>query len=73
MQAFARSGQPVSVIEPPLMRNLQAPPPFSVFMRSDVWDNGGEALTARYPQVRVRKILSDGTLVVADVPKVAGS
>jgi hypothetical protein len=73
MRAFARSGQPVSVIEPMLIRDLRAPPPFSVFMRSEVWANGGEALRDRYPQVRVQKILSDGTLVVADVPNVAGS
>jgi 4-amino-4-deoxy-L-arabinose transferase-like glycosyltransferase len=69
MQLFARSGQQVSVVEPLLMRDFQATPPFSVFMRSDVWSNAAAPLTDRYPNVRVKKIVPDGTLIVADVPK----
>jgi Dolichyl-phosphate-mannose-protein mannosyltransferase len=68
MRAFARSGQQVSVIDPRLVRDFQAQPPFSLFMRAEVWANSGEALTDRYPQLRIRKITSDGALVVADVP-----
>jgi hypothetical protein len=69
MRFFANSGQQVNVVEPLLMRDFQAAPPFSVFMRSDVWINAGEELTDRYPNVRMKKIVPDGTLVVADVPK----
>jgi hypothetical protein len=69
MRLFARNGQPVSVVEPLLMKDFQATPPFSVFMRSDVWINAGPALTDRYPQIRVKNIIPNGTLVVADVPK----
>jgi 4-amino-4-deoxy-L-arabinose transferase-like glycosyltransferase len=69
MRLFAHTGQPVSVVEPLEMKDFQATPPFSVFMRSDVWINAGESLTARYPQLRVRKVIPNGTLVVADVPK----
>jgi hypothetical protein len=70
MRLFARNGQPVSVVEPLLMKDFQATPPFSVFMRSDVWINAGPALTDRYPQIQMKKIVPNGTLVVADVPKV---
>jgi 4-amino-4-deoxy-L-arabinose transferase-like glycosyltransferase len=69
MRLFARNGQSVSVVEPLLMKDFQATPPFSVFMRSDVWINAGPALTDRYPQIQVKKIVPNGTLVVADVPK----
>ena len=68
MRAFARTGQTVEVVEPLLMPEFQRPPPFSVFMRSDVWTNAADELTARYPQVRVEKVIPDGKLVVADVP-----
>jgi 4-amino-4-deoxy-L-arabinose transferase-like glycosyltransferase len=68
MRAFARPGQTVDIVEPLLMPEFDRQPPFSVFMRQDVWMNASDELKARYPQVRVKKILSDGTLVVADVP-----
>lgn len=50
MRLFAHTGQPVYVVEPLQMKDFQATPPFSVFMRSDVWINAGQALTDRYPQ-----------------------
>jgi hypothetical protein len=69
MRVFARPNQQISVVEPLTMRDFQATPPFSVFMRSDVWISAGEALTDRYPQLRVKKVVPSGTLVVLDVPK----
>jgi hypothetical protein len=69
MRLFARRGQTINVVQPLLLPDFRATPPFSVFMRSDVWINAADELTDRYPQVRVKKVVPDGTLVVADVPK----
>jgi hypothetical protein len=65
---FAKDPSQVGVVDPAGLRDFYAPPPFSLFMRREVWQTAATELTDRYPRGRVRNITPDGARVVLEVP-----
>lgn len=63
----ANDAQIGGVIDPTSLGRFVAPPPFIVFMRSDLWSQQAQAFMARYPQARTDKITPDGRLIAVDV------
>ena len=50
------------------LQAFSAAPPFSLFMRREVWQTAATELSDRYPRGRVRNITPDGARVVLEVP-----
>jgi hypothetical protein len=65
---FANSPGQVGSIDPAGLRDFSAPPPFSLFMRREVWQTAATELADRYPRGRIRNITPDGARVVLEVP-----
>jgi hypothetical protein len=55
-------------VDPSVLAQFRAHPPFALFMRRDVWQQFAQPLSARYPQGRVRNLTGDGSRVVLEVP-----
>ena len=55
-------------IDPAILRDFNAPAPFSLFMRRETWQTAGAELADRYPRGRIRNITPDGARVVLEVP-----
>ena len=64
----ARVGE---VISPGALAEFEAPPPFVVFMRRELWDQAGPRLSDRYAAARIRNVVPDGSRIVLEVPAVA--
>jgi hypothetical protein len=54
-------------VDPVGLRDFNAPPPFSLFMRRDVWQSAAVELADRYPRGRIRNVTPDGARVVLEV------
>jgi Dolichyl-phosphate-mannose-protein mannosyltransferase len=65
---FANDPGQVGVVDPVGLRDFDAPPPFSLFMRREVWQTAATELADRFPRGRVRNITPDGARVVLEVP-----
>ncbi|HEX2550115.1 MAG TPA: hypothetical protein VHK64_00855, partial [Nocardioidaceae bacterium] len=63
----ANDSQVVGVIAPTLVGQFNAPPPFIVFMRADLWSNQQQAFLQRYPQARMDRVTPDGRLIAVSV------
>jgi hypothetical protein len=69
LRIFVRDqGQVVNHIDPTQLPGYAAKPPFALFMRRGVWERSAEALSASYPQGRLRNVVPEGTHVVLEVP-----
>ena len=65
---FANGPDQVGAIDPTVVRDFSAPPPFSLFMRREVWQTAATELADRYPRGRLSNVTPDGALVVLEVP-----
>ena len=65
---FANGPDQVGAIDPAVVRDFSAPPPFSLFMRREVWQTAATELADRYPRGRLSNVTPDGALVVLEVP-----
>jgi hypothetical protein len=65
---FANSKGQVGGIDPAYLRDFKAPPPFSLFMRREVWQTATTELADRYPRGRLSNVTPDGARVVLEVP-----
>jgi Dolichyl-phosphate-mannose-protein mannosyltransferase len=59
--------QIASGVDPVGLRDFNAPPPFSLFMRREVWQSAAAELVDRYPRGRIRNVTPDGARVVLEV------
>jgi hypothetical protein len=57
-----------ALIDPAALRNFNAPAPFSLLMRREVWQTAATELADRYPRGHVRNLTPDGARVVLEVP-----
>jgi hypothetical protein len=60
--------QIATALDPVSLRDFSAPPPFSLFMRREVWQLAAPELADKYPRGRIRNITPDGVRVVLEVP-----
>jgi Dolichyl-phosphate-mannose-protein mannosyltransferase len=67
------SNQVAAALDPVSLRDFNAPPPFSLFMRREVWQLAAPELAEKYPRGRIRNITPDGARVVLEVPLGAGA
>jgi Dolichyl-phosphate-mannose-protein mannosyltransferase len=55
-------------VDPRILPQFHAQPPFALFMRRDLWEQVAQPLAQRYPQGRIRNLTGDATRVVLEVP-----
>ena len=63
----ADDAQVAGVIAPATVGQFNAPPPFVLFMRADLWSSQQQAFLQRYPQARMDRITPDGRLIAVNV------
>jgi 4-amino-4-deoxy-L-arabinose transferase-like glycosyltransferase len=69
LRIFARRPEQIgSVIAPATLRDFQSTPPFVVFMNSELWNESGPYLQARYPSGRTHDVVPGGRLLAFQVP-----
>jgi len=68
LQAFLPKNQFPGLVDPVALKDFQAAPPFSLFMRREIWAGASAELAARFPQGRLRNVTPDGARVVLEVP-----
>jgi hypothetical protein len=64
----ANPSQIGTAVDPVGLIGFQAPPPFSLLMRREVWQSAATDLADRYPRGRLRNVTPDGARVVFEVP-----
>lgn len=61
LQLFTRDDSQVGgVVDPIILPRFNAPPPFVIFMRAELWNRVKRKFEQRYPDVGVHKITPDG-------------
>lgn len=69
VRLFASSNSQVQPpVDPNRLRELQAQPPFALFLRRDLYEANAEQLMEKYPNGRLRNVTEDGRSVVLEVP-----
>ena len=69
IRLFAKSPSQIgSTVDPVTLKDFYAPPPFSLFMRREVWATAVTELADKYPRGRIRNVTPDGARVVLEVP-----
>lgn len=68
VKLFAERNQNAAPVDPSVLKDFAATPPFALFMRRDVWGPVSAELARRYPRGRIRNVTPDGTRIVLDVP-----
>jgi hypothetical protein len=65
---FTRPGIVQSPIPPSALQSFTAAPPFTLFMRREIWAPAAGTLADRYPHGKIRNVTPDGARVVLEVP-----
>jgi Dolichyl-phosphate-mannose-protein mannosyltransferase len=65
---FASPGQIEPAVDPSQLQVFRGVPPFSLFMRREVWQPVATQLADAYPRGRIRNVTPDGARVVLEVP-----
>lgn len=68
LTAFSGWHQTAQSVDPAVLANFNAAPPFALFMRRSTWGPVSATLADRYPRGRIRNITPDGERVVLEVP-----
>jgi hypothetical protein len=69
LRLFARDDSQVQEpLDPRRLAELEAQPPFALFVRREAWELAAKQLADRYPSGRIRNITADGTRIVLEVP-----
>ncbi|HMJ00600.1 MAG TPA: glycosyltransferase family 39 protein [Gaiellaceae bacterium] len=65
---FADDKQIGTPVVPEQLAGFEAPPPFALIMRRDLWQNDAQELADRYPTGRIKNVTPDGSRVALEVP-----
>jgi hypothetical protein len=68
LTTFARPGIVQAPIPPSALPSFTAAPPFTLFMRREIWAPAAGTLADRYPRGKIRNVTPDGARVVLEVP-----